>query len=124
METKRIIIKKYENRRLYDSTNSRYVNLEEIAAMLREGADVQVLDAKSGEDLTRLILTQIIVEDAKDSEFALPLDILRQLVVASGGFTRETWAQYTKALSDFYQNAYRTFTPMNPVRFHARHVRG
>ena len=75
-----VVIKKYENRRLYDTANSRYINLEEIAQMVRSGTSVQVLDAKSGEDLTRVVLTQIIVEDAKGRESGLPLDILRQHV--------------------------------------------
>ena len=61
-----VIIKKYENRRLYDATNSRYVNLEEVAQLVQQGHDVQVVDAASGEDLTRLILTQIIAEGAKN----------------------------------------------------------
>ena len=75
MAQKTVVIKKYENRRLYDSTNSRYVNLEEVAQLLQQGNDVQVIDASSGEDITRLILTQIIVEDAKTPESSFPLDL-------------------------------------------------
>jgi len=60
-----IVIKKYANRRLYDTSAGRYVNLEDLAARIRKGEEIQVLDAASGEDLTRVILTQIIVEDAK-----------------------------------------------------------
>src|SRR5580704_15433092 len=59
MEPKTILIKKYENRRLYDATDSRYVNLDEVAKMLQNGDDVRVVDATTGEDITRLILTQI-----------------------------------------------------------------
>ena len=65
MASKTVVVKKYENRRLYDTTNSRYVNLDEVAQLLQAGNEVQVIDAVSGEDITRLILTQIIVEDAK-----------------------------------------------------------
>ena len=72
METKAVLIKKYENRRLYDTTNSRYVNLDEVAQMLQRGEDVKVVDAATGEDITRLILTQIIVEDAKTTDSELP----------------------------------------------------
>ncbi len=72
MAQKTVVIKKYENRRLYDTTNSRYVNLEEVAQLLQQGNDVQVIDASSGEDITRLILTQIIVEDAKTPESSFP----------------------------------------------------
>lgn len=118
MERKPVIIKKYENRRLYDSTNSRYVNLEEVAQMVQEGREVQVLDAGSGEDLTRLVLTQIIVEQAKTPGSAFPLDILRQMVAATGRASHETALNYMKAMFDMYQNAYRSMpSPLNPFGF-------
>ena len=115
MAQKTVVIKKYENRRLYDTTNSRYVNLEEVAQLLQQGNDVQVIDASSGEDITRLILTQIIVEDAKTPESSFPLDLLRQMVVASGRASQESALQYMKAMLDVYQNAYRAMpNPLNP----------
>ncbi|HXS77237.1 MAG TPA: polyhydroxyalkanoate synthesis regulator DNA-binding domain-containing protein [Terracidiphilus sp.] len=118
MAQKTIVIKKYENRRLYDTTNSRYVNLEEVAQLLQQGSDVQVIDASSGEDITRLILTQIIVEDAKTPESAFPLDLLRQMVIASGRASQESALQYMKAMLDVYQNAYRAMpNPLNPFDF-------
>jgi polyhydroxyalkanoate synthesis repressor PhaR len=117
MARKPVIIKKYENRRLYDATNSRYVNLDEIARMVREGQDLKVVDAASGEDLTRLILTQIIVEDAKEPDSTFPLDILRQMVVASGKATQENMVKYMKSVVDMYQNAYRALTPLGPMDF-------
>jgi len=118
MNRRTVLIKKYENRRLYDSTNSRYINLEEVAQMVRGGDDVQVVDAATGEDLTRLILTQIIVEHAKEPDSAFPLDVLRQMVVASGKATQETTLKYTKAILDMYQNAYRAMAPpLNPFEF-------
>jgi polyhydroxyalkanoate synthesis repressor PhaR len=111
MTRKPVIIKKYENRRLYDSTNSRYINQDEIARMIRDGRDVQVLDAATGDDITRLVLTQIIVEDAKEPDSTFPLDILRQMVVASGKATQENTLKYMKAIGDMYQNAYRALAP-------------
>jgi len=118
MPRKPVIIKKYENRRLYDTANSRYINQEEIARMIREGREVQVLDAASGEDLTRLVLTQIIVEDAKEPDSSLPIDILREMVVASGKATQESTLKYMKALLDMYQNAYRALAPpLSPFEF-------
>ncbi len=118
MARKPVIIKKYENRRLYDTTNSRYINQDEIAHMIREGQEVQVLDAATGEDLTRLVLTQIIVEDAKEPDSRFPLDILRQMVVASGKATQENTLKYMRAVLDMYQNAYRALTPpLNPFEF-------
>jgi polyhydroxyalkanoate synthesis repressor PhaR len=118
MASKKVVIKKYENRRLYDTTNSRYVNLDEVAQLLQSGNEVQVIDAVSGEDITRLILTQIIVEDAKAPDSSFPLDLLRQMVVASGRATQENSLKYMKAMLDVYQNAYRAMTPpLNPFEF-------
>jgi polyhydroxyalkanoate synthesis repressor PhaR len=119
MAQKKVVIKKYENRRLYDTTNSRYVNLEEVAQMLQQGNEVQVIDA-AGEDITRLILTQIIVEDAKTADSDFPLDLLRQMVVASGRASQETAMLYMKAMRDFYQSTYRAMTPpLSPFDFMA-----
>lgn len=78
-----VVIKKYPNRRLYDTSSGRYVNLNDVAVLIRKGADVQVVDDRTGEDLTRVVLTQIIVEDVKDQPSGLPLDLLRQLVMAT-----------------------------------------
>jgi polyhydroxyalkanoate synthesis repressor PhaR len=115
MAQKTVVIKKYENRRLYDTTNSRYVNLDEVAQLLQQGNEVQVIDASSGEDITRLILTQIIVEDAKTPESNFPLDLLRQMVVASGRASHESALQYMKTMLDVYQKAYRAMPdPLSP----------
>ena len=118
MAQKTVVIKKYENRRLYDATNSRYVNLEEVAQLLQQGRNVQVIDAVSGEDITRLILTQIIVEDAKAPESTFPLDLLRQMVLATGRASQESALQYTKAMLEVYQNAVRAIpNPLKPFEF-------
>jgi polyhydroxyalkanoate synthesis repressor PhaR len=118
MNRKIVVIKKYGNRRLYDTTHSRYINQDEVAQMVREGQDVKVVDAATGEDLTRLVLTQIVVESAKESDSAFPLDILRQMVVACGKATQENTLKYTKAVLDMYQNAYRAMAPpLNPFEF-------
>jgi polyhydroxyalkanoate synthesis repressor PhaR len=113
-----ILIKKYENRRLYNTNDSRYVNLEEVAVMVQEGHDVQVVDASTGEDLTRQVLTQIIADYAKTPNSAFPLDVLRQMVIATGKATHENTLQYMKALLDMYQGTFRAMTPsMNPFEF-------
>jgi polyhydroxyalkanoate synthesis repressor PhaR len=106
----KIIIKKYENRRLYDTTHSRYVNLDEVARAVQNGYEVQVLDASSGEDITRLIMTQIIVESAKGPNSAFPLDVLRQMVVASGKASQESTLKYMRAMADMYKDTMRGFT--------------
>jgi polyhydroxyalkanoate synthesis repressor PhaR len=75
------IIKKYANRRLYNTGTSAYVTLENLAAMVKKGEDFIVYDAKSGEDITRSVLTQIIFEqEGKDGQFLLPIAFLRQLI--------------------------------------------
>jgi polyhydroxyalkanoate synthesis repressor PhaR len=80
-EKKPTIIKKYANRRLYDTGTSTYVTLEDLAAMVKKGEDFVVCDAKSGEDITRPVLTQIIFEqEGKDGQSLLPIAFLRQLI--------------------------------------------
>jgi polyhydroxyalkanoate synthesis repressor PhaR len=98
-----VLIKKYANRRLYDSSSSQYVNLDDIAGFIREGREVQVVDAKTGHDLTRVTLTQIITEDAKEKPTGLPLELLRQLVIASDEVRQEFVMWYLKSAFDTYQ---------------------
>jgi polyhydroxyalkanoate synthesis repressor PhaR len=98
-----VVIKKYGNRRLYDTLGSRYVNLDDIAALIREGKQVRVVDAKTGEDLTRVTLAQIITEDAKETPAGLPLELLRQLIVASDQTGREFIMWYLKSAFDAYE---------------------
>jgi polyhydroxyalkanoate synthesis repressor PhaR len=110
-----LIIKKYENRRLYNTLTSQYINQDQVAQLVREGYDVRVVDAASGEDLTRPILAQIVLDDAKTPGSVFPLDTLRQMILASGKATQENALRYMKAMMDMYQNAYRALpTPINP----------
>ncbi|HTR25403.1 MAG TPA: polyhydroxyalkanoate synthesis regulator DNA-binding domain-containing protein [Terriglobales bacterium] len=103
MKNSEVLIKKYGNRRLYDTAGSRYVNLDDLAALVRQGKDVKVVDAKSGRDLTRVVLTQIITEDAKDKPTGLPLELLRQLIIASDEVRQEFLMWYLKSAFDTYQ---------------------
>jgi polyhydroxyalkanoate synthesis repressor PhaR len=113
---KKILIKKYENRRLYDATHSRYVNLDEVARAVQDGYDVQVVDATTGEDLTRFVMTQIIIESAKGPDSAFPLDILREMVVASGKASQESALKYMRTVADMYKNALRGLShTMSPL---------
>jgi polyhydroxyalkanoate synthesis repressor PhaR len=76
-----VTIKKYANRRLYNTGTSTYVTLEDLAAMVKKGEDFAVYDAKSGEDITRSVLTQIIFEqENKEGQNLLPITFLRQLI--------------------------------------------
>lgn len=81
---KRRLIKRYPNRKLYDTLSSRYVTLEDIAAMIREGEDVQIMDNKTQDDLTSVTLTQIIFEEEKQKKNLLPLSALRNIIQSKG----------------------------------------
>ena len=74
------VVKKYANRRLYNTATSSYVTLEDLARMIKEGGDFVAYDAKSGEDITRSVLTQIIVEQEQKGQNLLPISFLRQLI--------------------------------------------
>jgi len=76
----RVIIKKYANRRLYNTSTSSYVTLDSLAAMVRDGIDFQVVDAKSNDDITRSVLAQIIFEEESKGASLLPIQFLRQLI--------------------------------------------
>jgi polyhydroxyalkanoate synthesis repressor PhaR len=80
-----VVIKKYANRRLYNTSTSTYVTLEDLAGMVREGTDFVVFDAKTNEELTRQILTQIIFEEESRGQALLPVQFLRQLIGFYGG---------------------------------------
>ncbi len=103
MDAATVIVKKYGNRRLYDTSASRYVNLEDIASLIRNGTDVQVVDASTGEDLTRVTLSQIIMEEAKDHPSGLPLELLQELVMATDHIRQEFITWYMKSAFDGYK---------------------
>jgi len=79
-DVKPVVVKKYANRRLYNTATSSYVTLEDLAKMIKEGGDFIVHDAKTGEDITRSVLTQIIVEQEQKGQNLLPISFLRQLI--------------------------------------------
>lgn len=78
--TDRVVIKKYANRRLYNTASSSYVTLEHLSEMVKEGVDFVVYDAKTNEDITRSVLTQIIFEEESRGQNLLPIQFLRQLI--------------------------------------------
>ena len=80
MSGKPLLIKRYASRRLYNTETSDYVTLEDIATFIREGRDVQIVDLKSGDDLTRQYLLQIVADHESRGENVLPLDVLTDLV--------------------------------------------
>lgn len=121
-----IVLKKYGNRRLYDTSDSRYVTLPEVEEMVQRGKDVQVVDAKSGDDLTKEILVQIIL-DKEGAREMLPTGFLKQVVRLSASPMKESFTRVLQdSLDSFLQGqravveAQRSFlqqvpyTPWNP----------
>ena len=92
-----VIIKKYANRRLYNTSSSSYITLDDLASMTREGVEFQVLDAKTGNDITHSILTQIIMEEEANGEQMLPVSFLRQLISMYGHSMQAMMPHYLEA---------------------------
>jgi polyhydroxyalkanoate synthesis repressor PhaR len=98
-----VLVKKYSNRRLYDTESSRYITLDELAAKIREGADVQVVDAKTNEDLTQATLTQLILEGP--AARLLPVPLLRRLLRMQDDALAEFFGKYVVWALDLYLSA-------------------
>lgn len=92
-----VVVKKYANRRLYNTESSSYVTLEDLAGMVRQGRDFVVYDAKSSEDITRSVLTQIIVEEEAKGRSLLPESFLRQLIGFYGDSLQALVPRYLEA---------------------------
>lgn len=98
-----VIIKKYANRRLYNTQSSSYITLEHLSKMTREGVDYKVLDAKTGADITHQILTQIIMEEEAQGEQILPVNFLRQLISMYGNSMQSLLPHYLEASMDNFR---------------------
>jgi polyhydroxyalkanoate synthesis repressor PhaR len=99
----KVVIKKYANRRLYDTESSTYVTLDRLAEMVREGRDFVVVDAKTNEDITRHVLTQIIVDEESRGATMLPVNFLKQLIGLYGNSMQGMVPQYLEAAMDAFQ---------------------
>jgi len=99
----KVTIKKYANRRLYDTESSAYITLDRLAEMVREGREFEVVDAKTGEDITRQVLTQIIVEEEARGSTMLPVNFLKQLIGLYGNSMQGMVPQYLEAAMDAFQ---------------------
>ena len=98
-----IIIKKYANRRLYNTRSSSYITLDHLAKMTREGVEFKVLDAKTGTDITHQILTQIIMDEESSGEQILPVNFLRQLIGMYGNSMQSLLPQYLEASMEHFR---------------------
>ena len=101
--TGKVTIKKYANRRLYDTESSAYITLDRLAAMVREGREFEVVDAKTGEDITRQVLTQIIVDEEARGATMLPINFLKQLIGLYGNSMQTFVPSYLEAAMDAFQ---------------------
>ena len=99
----KVTIKKYANRRLYDTESSSYITLDRLAEMVREGREFEVVDAKTGEDITRQVLTQIIVDEEARGSTMLPVNFLKQLIGLYGNSMQGMVPQYLEAAMDAFQ---------------------
>ncbi len=98
-----VIIKKYANRRLYDTETSSYITLELLSQMTREGREFTVVDAKTGEDITHSVLTQIIMEEEQRGTNLLPVNFLRQLISLYGNSMQSMVPQYLEASMEAFR---------------------
>jgi len=99
-----IVIKKYANRRLYNTSTSSYITLDDLSRMTRNGIDFRVLDAKTGGDITHQILTQIIMEEEQHGEQMLPISFLRQLIGMYGNSMQSLMPPYLEAAMDQFRD--------------------
>jgi len=97
-----ITIKKYANRRLYNTATSSYVTLDHLCQMVQDGVEFVVYDAKTGEDITRSVLTQIIVEEEAKGQHLLPIKFLRQLIAFYGGPMQFMVPRYLDHMMDLF----------------------
>lgn len=99
-----VIVKKYANRRLYNTSSSSYITLDDLAGMVRDNVEFQVLDAKTGEDITHSILTQIIMDEEANGEQMLPVSFLRQLISMYGNSMQAMMPSYLEAAMDNFRD--------------------
>ncbi len=97
-----ILIKKYANRRLYNTQESAYITLEQLAQLIREGAFVEVQDAKSGADVTDFILTQIVLEKSRQKEALLPAPLLHLIIRHGDTMLEEFFNRYLEQIINSY----------------------
>ncbi len=94
MADQQIIIKKYSNRRLYDTSHKRYVTLDEIADLIKQGNEIKVIDSQTDEDITRVILIQVILESEKNNADILPISFLHMLIKYGNKMARDFFENY------------------------------
>jgi polyhydroxyalkanoate synthesis repressor PhaR len=108
-EAETVVIKKYANRRLYNTETSSYITLDLLSQMTRDGREFVVVDAKTGEDITHNVLTQIIMEEEQRGKNMLPVNFLRQLIAMYGDSMQSMVPQYLEASMDAFRKNQQQF---------------
>jgi polyhydroxyalkanoate synthesis repressor PhaR len=103
-----LLVKKYGNRRLYDTESSRYITLEDLALIVKTGRDIRVMDAKTNKDLTKSVLLQIISEREKDHDL-LPVSFLKKMIQLSDQTVRDSLHRYLRVSLDAFLTAQKEF---------------
>ncbi len=98
-----IIIKKYANRRLYNTRSSKYITLDYLAELTREDVEFKVVDARTGEDITHSVLTQIIMDEEANGENLLPVNFLRQIIAMYGNSMQSIVPQFLEKSMDSFK---------------------
>jgi polyhydroxyalkanoate synthesis repressor PhaR len=98
----KVKLKKYANRRLYDMEKSEYVTLNQVADLIRQGRQVEIIDAKTKEDVTAFILTQIILEEAKNKNFLLPIPVLHLIIRFGDNILGDFFDKYLQQMIQTY----------------------
>ena len=104
-----VIIKRYGNRRLYNTETSTYVNYQDLSEIIRKGQDIRVIDSKSGEDVTKSILIQVILEEEKSNKSVLPAEFLFQLIRSQEESLHDFFQNYLSASFDAYMKTRQEF---------------
>ncbi len=127
-----ITIKKYANRRLYNTATSSYVTLDHLSQMVKDGMDFAVFDAKTGDDITRSVLTQIIVEEENKGQNLLPISFLRQLIGLYGDnmqwlvpsyleYSMQAFARNHEQMRDYFQSTLGSMFPFGGFEEMSKH---
>ena len=109
MADETVVVKKYSNRRLYDTSASAYITLDQLGDIIRSGRDVKVVEAGTGDDVTSYILTQILVEEAKKKRFLLPVHLLHLMLRYGDNMMGDFFDQHLSQTIDSYVKQRKAF---------------
>ena len=109
---KSIIVKKYPNRRLYNTDTSSYITLEDLSKLIKSNYQVKVIDAKTGDDLTKITLTQVILEQQQHGYDILPIELLQQIIKLQNQDMGKIFFDYIKLSISYFTDNYSSISPL------------